>query len=74
MEPSERIVALNDWIRDFAVRRGVVYVDCHAPMADERHAMKEEYSRDGVHPNAAGYAVMAPLVEAGITRALKTNP
>ena len=52
----------------------MVYVDCNVPTADERHAMKGEYSRDGVHSNAAGYAVMAPLVEAGITRALQTNP
>jgi lysophospholipase L1-like esterase len=42
-------------------------------LADERNAMKEEYRRDGVHPNAAGYAVLAPLVEAGITRASRRN-
>ena len=27
-------------------------------------------SRDGVHPTAAGYAMMAPLAEAGIQKAL----
>jgi lysophospholipase L1-like esterase len=71
MEPAEKIVALNAWIKDYAGKRGLVYVDCHTPMSDEKHAMKREYSPDGVHPNAAGYAVMAPLVEAGIARALK---
>ena len=28
-------------------------------------------SRDGVHPLPAGYAIMAPLAEAGIEKALK---
>ncbi len=46
-------------------------MDCHTPMSDERHGLKKEYSPDGVHPNAAGYAMMGPLVEAGIAQALK---
>ncbi len=71
MEPAEKIVALNAWMKEYASKRGVAYVDCHTPMTDEKHAMKAEYSRDGVHPNAAGYAVMSPLVEAGIAQALK---
>ena len=71
MQPAEKIAALNDWMKDYAARRGVVYVDCHTPMSDQKHAMKKEYSPDGVHPNAAGYALMGPLVEAGIAQALK---
>jgi lysophospholipase L1-like esterase len=39
-------------------------------MADEHGGLKKEYSPDGVHPNAVGYAVMGPLVEAGIAQAL----
>jgi len=73
LEPAEKIVALNRWMKDYAARRGVVYVDCHTPMADARHGMKAEYSPDGVHPSPAGYAVMAPLVEAGIAQALGRN-
>jgi lysophospholipase L1-like esterase len=71
MEPAEKIVALNTWIKQYAAQRGIPFVDCHTPMSDERHAMKKEFSADGVHPNDAGYAVMAPLVEAGIAKALK---
>jgi len=71
MEPAEKIVALNAWMKDYAAKCGVVYVDCHTPMSDEKHALKRELSPDGVHPNAAGYALMAPLVEAGIAEALK---
>ena len=71
MEPAEKIVALNSWMQAYAAKRGLVFVDCHTPMSDEKHAMKKEYSRDGVHPNAAGYAVMGPLVEEGIAQALR---
>ncbi len=71
MEPAEKIVALNAWLKGYAAARSVVYVDCHTPMSDEKHAMKKELSPDGVHPNAAGFALMSPLVEAGIALALK---
>ena len=70
MEPAEKIVALNAWLKEYAAKRGVVYVDCHTPMSDERHGMKKEFSPDGVHPNAAGFALMGPLAEAGIAKAL----
>jgi len=71
MQPAEKIVALNAWMKDFAAKRGVVYVDCHTPLSDEKRGLKKEYAPDGVHPNEAGYAVMAPLVEAGIQEALR---
>jgi lysophospholipase L1-like esterase len=73
MEPAEKIVTLNTWMKDYAAKRGVVYVDCHTPMSDEKHAMKKQYGLDGVHPNGAGYAMMGPLVETGIAQALQ-NP
>jgi len=70
MEPAEKIVRLNAWIRDYAAQQGVVFVDCHTPMSNEHHAMKGELAGDGVHPNESGFAIMSPLVEAGIARAL----
>ena len=70
MEPAEKIVALNAWLKDYAAQRGVAYVDCHTPMSTPDHAMKQEYSSDGVHPTPAGYALMASLVEPAIEAAL----
>jgi lysophospholipase L1-like esterase len=32
--------------------------------------MKSELTADDLHPNAEGYAIMAPLAEAAIQRAL----
>jgi lysophospholipase L1-like esterase len=40
-------------------------------MVDDKGFLKNELSDDGLHPNAQGYVVMAPLVEAAITASLK---
>jgi lysophospholipase L1-like esterase len=70
LEPAGKIVALNDWIRRYAAEHDMVYVDYHGAMADARQGLPPELSSDGVHPNEAGYRVMAPLVERGIEAAL----
>jgi lysophospholipase L1-like esterase len=70
LAPAQKIVALNTWMREYAEAHGAVFLDFHSAMADERQGMRREYSEDGVHPNAAGYAVMARLVEPAIEKAL----
>jgi lysophospholipase L1-like esterase len=37
---------------------------------DERGWLKENCSGDGIHPNAEGYKVMTPIVEAALQKAL----
>lgn len=69
--PAQTVVALNTWMKDYARRNGFVYLDYHAAMADEKLGMKGELSGDGVHPNEAGYRIMAPLTEAAIREALR---
>ena len=69
--PAPKIVALNAWIRRYAAARGAVYLDYHGAMADERHGLPPALSEDGVHPNEAGYRVMAPLAERAIEEALE---
>ncbi len=71
--PSERIIALNDWIKKYSADNGFTYLDYYSPMADERKGLKKEYSEDGVHPNKAGYKVMEPLAEKAIEKALKSK-
>jgi lysophospholipase L1-like esterase len=71
LEPAPKIVALNAWMKQYADKVGAVYVDFHGAMADERQGMKSDLAKDGVHPNAAGYAIMAPLVERAIAEALR---
>jgi len=70
LEPAPKIVALNEWMKAYARRRGLVYLDYHTPMADERQGMRADLSPDGVHPNEAGYRLMAPLAERAIRRAI----
>jgi enterochelin esterase-like enzyme/lysophospholipase L1-like esterase len=70
MQPAEKVVQLNTWIKSYAKDNDCVYLDYFTPMADERHGLKSEYTYDGVHPNLAGYKVMEPLVESAIQKAL----
>lgn len=70
LEPAPKIVALNAWIRRYAEAHGAVYLDFHSAMADARQGLRAELSGDGVHPNEAGYRVMAPLAERAIAEAL----
>jgi lysophospholipase L1-like esterase len=71
LAPAPKVVALNAWIKGYAAEKGHVYVDYHSAMKDERGGLPATLSADGVHPLPAGYAIMAPLVEAGIEKALK---
>ena len=64
MQPAARIASLNVWLRGYAKRQSLRYVDYYGVLVGEGGALKPEYGEDGVHPNAAGYAVMRPLAEA----------
>jgi acyl-CoA thioesterase I len=70
-DPAPRIVALNKWIKAYAAEKGFVYVDYYSAMADAAGGLPRNLSPDGVHPSPAGFAVMAPLAEAGIEKAIK---
>jgi lysophospholipase L1-like esterase len=73
MEPVEKIAALNQWMKSYAAAHGLVYLDYYSAMQDERHGLPPALSKDGVHPTAAGYAVMAPLAEKAIAAALAAS-
>ena len=72
LEPAPKIVALNAWLKDYASRAGAVYLDYHSAMADARQGLPPALSSDGVHPNEAGYRIMAPLAEQAIAAALRS--
>ena len=65
----EKILELNAWIKKYAAEKGHAYLDYFSAMVDEQGLLKKELSEDGLHPNAAGYAVMAPLAEKAIQAA-----
>jgi len=70
LTPAMKIKALNDWLKGYCVTNSVTYLDYYSSLADENGGMKAGTSFDGVHPNAAGYAIMAPLAQAAIDRTL----
>lgn len=69
--PPEKILALNRWLQEFAKTHHHVYLDYFSAMVDDKGFLKDALSDDGLHPNAQGYAVMAPLAEAAIAASLK---
>jgi lysophospholipase L1-like esterase len=69
--PMSRITALNAWMKEYAAANGHVYLDYFAAMTDAKGLLRAELSEDDLHPNAAGYAIMAPLAEAAIQTALR---
>lgn len=70
MKPTSQIVALNAWLRAYAAKNGITYVDYHAALAGPDGGMKPGYATDGVHPTPQGYAVMKPLALAAIAKTL----
>jgi lysophospholipase L1-like esterase len=73
LEPAPKILAINAWLKALSAEKGYVYVDYHSAMKDGRDGLPANLSADGVHPMPAGYAVMTPLVEVGIAKALGTR-
>ena len=71
IDPVQKIIDLNKWIKNYATEHHYVYVNYYDAMVDERKGLPENLSKDGVHPNAAGYKIMEPLVEKGIIKALE---
>jgi lysophospholipase L1-like esterase len=71
LTPAPKIIEINRWMKAWAADHGYIYVDYHSAMKDERDGLPPILSHDGVHPLPAGYAIMAPLVEAGIKKALE---
>jgi len=69
--PPAQIEAINNWARTFAAQRTLGFLDYHAAMKDERGMLKAELADDGLHPNAAGYRIMAPLAQAAIDANIK---
>jgi len=69
LRPFGKIIGVNNWLKEYAAASGSVYLNYYSAMAEGRN-LKKELTNDGLLPNDAGYAVMAPLAEAAIAQAL----
>ena len=62
MKPANDIIRLNEMIKAYAQENKIPYVDYHSALKDEEYGLPRKYSKDGVHPNAQGYAVMESVI------------
>lgn len=70
LRPPEKIREINAWLQEHCRAMGYTYLDYHSAMADDKGLLKAEVADDGLHPNAAGYRIMAPLALAAIEKTL----
>jgi lysophospholipase L1-like esterase len=69
--PPADILRLNAWMKSYAAQVNATYVDYFSAFVDERGWLKEGLANDGLHPNADGYKIMAPIVSGAIEQALR---
>jgi len=74
LRPRERILALNTWLKGYCAKNDLVYLDYFSAVVDDKGMLKRDLSDEGLHPNAAGYKIMAPLAEKAIARAIAGKP
>jgi lysophospholipase L1-like esterase len=67
----EKIKELNAWMKTYAANNKLTYLDYYSALIDDKGFLRVELSEDGLHPNAKGYEIMAPLAEAAIAQALR---
>ncbi len=72
--PPAAILELNSWLKSFCTRRNIAYVDYFPALADQSGMLAAEFADDGLHPNAKGYRLMAPIALGAIDKALKAEP
>ncbi len=65
---------INDWLDEYCDSHGAIYVDYYSAMVDKTGFMPADLSDDGLHPNAKGYRVMAPIALEAIGRVFAPPP
>jgi lysophospholipase L1-like esterase len=66
-----KIIELNRWLKNYCAANGLGYLDYFSSMVDDKGLLKRDLADDGLHPNKAGYKIMAPLAEAAVGKASK---
>lgn len=68
LEPADKVVKLNDFLKSYAKKHQIVYIDYYSAMVNEYKGLKEDLGDDGVHPNAKGYSIMETLLEKSLSK------
>ena len=70
LDPPSAIDSINSKIKEYVKNKGLVYLDYYSSMVDDRKGLKLEFTRDGVHPNEAGYRAMSVIADEIISQVL----
>ncbi|MFD0766671.1 GDSL-type esterase/lipase family protein [Mucilaginibacter lutimaris] len=70
LQPAEKIISLNKAITAYAAKNKLILLDYYTPLVDDKKGTRAELTTDGVHPNAAGYKIMAKVTDKAIAKAL----
>jgi lysophospholipase L1-like esterase len=57
------LLEVNRWLKSYCAEQGYTYIEYHAAMMSPDGKMRKDLSEDGMHPNAAGYAIMASIAK-----------
>jgi lysophospholipase L1-like esterase len=71
--PLDRILTLNRWLEAYCADHDALFLDYFHAMVDEHGLLKRDLSDDGLHPNKAGYAIMAPLAEKALEKTVREH-
>ena len=71
--PMSRVLELNQWLKNYCEKNNIVYLDYFSAVVDDKGLLKKDLADDGLHPNDAGYKIMAPLAEAAIQKAMASS-
>ena len=71
--PPARITEVNNWLKSFCAQRQYRYVDYYSALVDKAGFLQADLADDGLHPNARGYRIMAPIALAAIDGATKVE-
>jgi len=69
--PPADILKLNAWLKDYAAKTQAMTADYYSAIVDDQGMLKAGYSDDGLHPNAKGYQLLAPVAQAAIDKVLQ---
>jgi lysophospholipase L1-like esterase len=71
--PPSEILRLNQWLKAYCANTNCYYLDYFDSMVDGSGLLKRGLSEDGLHPNDAGYKIMAPLAESAIDKTMASR-
>jgi lysophospholipase L1-like esterase len=69
-DSSQKVDALNSRLKQYVQTNKITFIDYNTAMRDEKGGMREGLAKDGIHPTPAGYAIMEPIIETAINKAL----